>query len=203
MAADSTVFVVDDDDAVRASILDLMESVGHQAKGYASAPEFLEAYDPSQPGCLVLDVRMPGMSGLALQRELASLRIEIPIVFLTSHGDIEMAVDALHRGAVDFVRKPWREQALLESIGKALSSDVALRRRREDLGGIRARLDRLTAREREVLDLVLEGKTSKAIATELNISRKTVDQHRANIMAKMEAESIVELVRDMTRIRGR
>jgi two-component system response regulator DctR len=189
-----TVFVVDDDAAVRDSIAELAGSVGMRVEGYASAAEFLRAFKAERPGCLVLDVRMAEMSGLALQQELNSLGSRLPIIMLTGHGDVKMAVHAMKAGAVDFLQKPYREQALLDSINAALSLDATTRC---PGGGSPARsrfLDSLTDREREVLDHLLEGRTSKKIAKALEISPRTVDAHRRNVLQKFGVRSVVELV---------
>jgi RNA polymerase sigma factor (sigma-70 family) len=180
-----TVFVVDDDEAVRDSIQELVESVGLQAEGYDSAPAFLDAFESQRPGCLVLDVRMAEMSGLVLQERLNELEASIPVILLTGHGDVPMAVQAMRSGAVDFIQKPYREQALLDSINAALATDVAARRSSVATDDVEQRLSSLTGREREVLDQILSGLTSKEIARELGVSPRTVEAHRKNLLQKL------------------
>jgi len=189
-----TVFVVDDDGAVRDSIAELIESVGLRAEAYPSAPEFLEAFQRERPGCLVLDVRMAEMSGLALQEKLNALGARIPVIVLTGHGDVPMAVQAMKAGAVDFLQKPYREQALLDSINAALSMDAAARRSGAAADDFDQRLATLTEREREVLDHMLAGKTSKEIARSLAISPRTAEAHRRNLLRKLGAGSAMELM---------
>jgi FixJ family two-component response regulator len=190
-----TVFVVDDDEGVRNSLRFLLKSVGLTAMTVPSALEFLKTYDPEQPGCLVLDVRMPGMSGLELQQQLNVRGAMIPVIFITGHGDIPMAVEAMQHGAFDFLQKPFRDQDLIDRIQRALATDhknrLALRQRES----IRARLDSLTPREREVLDLMMRGKPNKVMAAELGLSQRTVEIHRARVMEKTEAASLAQLVR--------
>jgi FixJ family two-component response regulator len=192
---EQTVFVVDDDAAVRDSIAELVESIGLKAEGYASALAFLEAFQPERPGCLVLDVRMAEMSGLVLQQRLVALGARIPVVVLTGHGDVPMAVQALKAGAVDFLQKPYREQALLDSINAALSVDADARRSRAAADNFDQCLATLTEREREVLDHVLAGRTSKEVARALAISPRTAEAHRRNLLHKFGAGSARELMR--------
>ena len=182
---EQTVFIVDDDAAVRDSIKELVESVGLQAEGYDSALAFLDAFESQRPGCLVLDVRMAEMSGLVLQERLNELEASIPVILLTGHGDVPMAVQAMRSGAVDFVQKPYREQALLDSINAALATDVAARRSSVATDDFEQRLSSLTSREREVLGHILSGLTSKAIARELGVSPRTVEAHRKNLLQKL------------------
>lgn len=189
------VFVVDDDEAVRKGICLLLKSVSIETETYASAQEFLAAYDPSRSGCLVLDVRMPGMSGLDLQTHLAEQDIRIPIVIVTGHGDVPMAVRAVKMGAVDLIEKPFRDQVLLECVQKALNLDKELRKDAEECKAIKARLSDLTPREHQIMQMVVSGKPNKVIAKELGLSQKTVEFHRAHVMAKTEAGSVAELVR--------
>ena len=185
-----TVFVVDDDAAVRDSIKELVESVGLQAEGYDSALAFLYAFESQRPGCLVLDVRMAEMSGLILQERLNELEASIPVILLTGHGDVPMAVQAMRSGAVDFIQKPYREQALLDSINAALAKDVAARFSSVATDDLEQRLSSLTGREREVLDQILSGLTSKEIARELGVSPRTVEAHRKNLLQKMGMATI-------------
>jgi RNA polymerase sigma factor (sigma-70 family) len=180
-----TVFVVDDDEAVRDSIQELVESVGLQAEGYDSALAFLDAFESQRPGCLVLDVRMAEMSGLVLQERLNELKASIPVILLTGHGDVPMAVQAMRSGAVDFIQKPYREQALLDSINAALATDVPARLSSVATDDVEQRLSSLTGREREVLDQILSGLTSKEIARELGVSPRTVEAHRKNLLQKL------------------
>jgi FixJ family two-component response regulator len=195
------VFVVDDDEAVRNSLKLLLKSLGMPAVAYASAEEFLAGYDDEQPGCIVLDVRMPGMSGPELQDELNRRGAPIPVIFITGHGDVPMAVEAMRHGAVDFLQKPFSDKDLVGRIQLALAAD---RRNRETIGAkdqIRARIAALTPRERQVLDLVTQGKSNKVIAGDLGASQRTVEIHRSHVMEKMGATSLAQLVR-MTIIAG-
>jgi FixJ family two-component response regulator len=192
---EQTVFVVDDDAAVRDSIAELVASIGLKAVGYASALAFLEAYQSAPPGCLVLDVRMTEMSGLALQERLNELGVSIPVIVLTGHGDVPMAVQAMKAGAVDFIQKPYREQALLDSINAALAIDADARRAKSAEDDLNDRLGTLTEREREVLDHLLAGKTSKEIAKVLAISPRTAEAHRRNLLRKFGVGSAKELMR--------
>lgn len=189
------VFVVDDDESVRSSLRFLLRSAGLESRAYGSAPEFLAAYDPAQPGCLVLDVRMPGMSGLELQQELNLRGAIIPVIFITGHGDIPMAVEAMQHGAHDFLQKPFRDEDLIERVRKALAKDVKARSGLEEHQAIRAHLESLTPREREVLTLMVRGKPNKIMAHELGVSQRTVEIHRARVMEKSGAASLAELVR--------
>jgi len=189
------VFIVDDDEAVRSSVRFLIRSVGLQAQGYASAQEFLAAYDPRHPGCLLLDVRMPGMSGLELQQELNRRGATIPVVFITGHGDVPMAVEAMQQGAFDFLQKPFRDQDLLDRVQRALARDTESRSRLAARAEILARLATLTPRETEVLQLITRGKANKVVGAELGVSQRTVEIHRAHVMEKMNASSLAELVR--------
>ena len=190
-----TVFVVDDDRAMRESLSWLLDSVGLRVRSYATAADFLAEHDPAQPGCLVLDVRMPGMSGLDLQAELARRGVELPTIVITGHAEVSMAVRAVKAGAIDFIEKPFSDQLLLDRVRQALEVDLEareVRRRREDA---RRRLATLTAREREVLNLVVAGKANKEIASALGVSPKTVEVHRAHVMSKMCVDSLAELIR--------
>jgi two-component system response regulator FixJ len=189
------VYVVDDDDGVRASIRLLLKSVGIAATPMASAQEFLAAYDPAQPGCLVLDIRMPGMSGLELQQQLNLRGAILPVLFITGHGDVPMAVDAMQHGAFDFLQKPFRDQELIDRVQKALARDRENRAASQAHDQIRARLDTLTPREREVLQLLAQGRQNKVMAAELGLSQRTVEIHRAHVMEKMGAGSVAQLVR--------
>jgi two-component system response regulator FixJ len=191
----ATVFVVDDDSGVRASIRMLLKSVGIPATPMASAQEFLAAFDPTQPGCLVLDIRMPGMSGLELQQQLNLRGAILPVLFITGHGDVPMAVEAMQQGAFDFLQKPFRDQDLIDRVQKALARDLANRAALQRHDQIRDRLASLSAREKQVLELLTKGKPNKIMAAELGISQRTVEIHRAHVMEKLGADSIAQLVR--------
>lgn len=190
-----TVFIVDDDTAVRDSLALLVRSIGLQAETFYSATEFLAAYSPPRWGCLLLDVRMPGMSGLELQKRLVDVNSSLPIIFVSAHGDVPMAVHAIRSGAIDFIQKPFRDQELLDKIQHAISHHERVLRNAASLDEIRARIESLTPREREVMHQVIDGKSNKVIAAELRISQRTVEIHRARVMAKMHAESLADLVR--------
>ena len=190
-----TIFVVDDDDAVRDSLSDLIDSVGLAVATYPSAHEFLEVYDNARRGCLVLDIRMPGMSGLELQDRLNERGSTLPIVFITGHGDVPMAVEAMKRGAVDFIQKPFRDQELLDRINLALEQNRRRRATEETKQDIAERIATLTRREREVMDMVIQGKANKVIAIDLGLSQRTVEVHRSHVMDKMKARTLAELVR--------
>jgi FixJ family two-component response regulator len=196
------VFVVDDDAPARDSLRTLIESVGLQYAGYATAEEFLAVYTAEQPGCLVLDLRMPGMDGLDLQEELSRCGYTIPIIFVTGYGEVPVAVHALRAGAVDFLEKPCSHRELLKRICDAVELDAKHRRGERHQSEIARRIRSLSPREREVLDLVLAGKHSKEIAAELGIASKTVDTHRANIMQKLHADSLPALFRMVLFARG-
>jgi two-component system, LuxR family, response regulator FixJ len=198
----ATVFVVDDDEGVRNSLRFLLKSVGLATRALASASEFLDVYKPSQPGCLVLDVRMPGMSGLELQQQLNLRGAVIPVIFITGHGDIPMAVEAMQQGAFDFLQKPFRDQDLIDRIQRALERDARNRVGLDQHARIRERLDSLTPREREVLALMTCGKPNKIMAAELGVSQRTVEIHRARVMEKSGAASLAQLVRMMMDLEG-
>jgi FixJ family two-component response regulator len=192
---DSVVFVIDDDASVRDAIQSLMRSVGQHVESYASAQEFLRSKRPDLPGCIVLDVRLPGFSGLELQRKLADADILIPIVFMTGHGDIPMSVKAMKAGAVEFLTKPIRPQDLLDAIQMAIGRDRAHRDAEARIAELRALFDSLTPREREVMILVAAGRANKQIAWEIGVTLATVKLHRGQIMRKMRARSLADLVR--------
>lgn len=193
--SEPTVFIVDDDQAVARSLRWLIETVRVKVETFSSAQAFLDGYDSSQPGCLVLDVRMPGMSGLDLQERLAAQRIHVPIIFITGHGDVQMAVRAVQSGAFDFVEKPFNDQDLLDRIQKAIIFDAGQRGKNMQRVQLRSLFASLTPREREVMDLVVEGMSNKAIANSLGLSAKTVEVHRAKVMEKMHARSVADLVK--------
>ena len=193
--SDATVFVVDDDRSVREGLVDMIESLGMQAKAFTSAQQFLQHKRPDTPACLVLDVRLPGLSGLDLQRQLGQSGQPVPIIFITGHGDIPMTVRAMKEGAVEFLTKPFRDQELLDAIQQALRADRAAREQRAKAAELRRRYDSLTAREREVMQLVIAGRLNKQIAGELGTSEVTVKIQRGRVMHKMQAQSVVDLLR--------
>jgi FixJ family two-component response regulator len=190
-----TVFIVDDDRGVRQAIQDLVESVGLRAESFETCQEFLDKKRTSGPSCLVLDVRLPQMSGLDFQRKLTDVGVRIPIIFITAHGDIPMSVRAIKSGAVEFLTKPFRDQDLLDAIQQALQLDRATRERQDEVQTLHGRYLALTTREREVMRLVVTGVLNKQIASEIGASEATVKIHRGNVMHKMQAESLIELVR--------
>lgn len=195
MDNESVVFVVDDDAEVREAIRLLMESVGLKVRLFNSAQEYLDQFEPELPGCLVLDIRMPGISGLELQSRLAEATIHPPIVIITGHGDVPMAVRAVQAGAIDFIEKPFKDQNLLDSVHRALTVDARQRGEVSRLHEIRSRFERLTPREKEVMELVVSGARNKVIASQLGVSQSTVEVHRSRVMEKMEADTLSGLMR--------
>ena len=195
MTRQATVHVVDDDDAVRSSLRLLLKSVGLPTIAHASAQEFLATWDGDQAGCLVLDVRMPGMSGIELQAELNQRGAIIPVIFISGHGDIPMAVEAIQHGAFDFLQKPFRDQDLIDRVQRALASDAEHRQLLQQRETLKQRFESLTPREQEVLELVTQGKANKVMAGDLGVSQRTVEIHRARVMEKMGAQSLAQLVR--------
>ena len=197
-----TVFVIDDDPSIRSGVRSLIGSVGLRVLTFGSARDFLRSPLPDAPACLVLDVRLPDLSGLDLQRELHESDIHIPIIFITGHGDIPMTVEAMKAGAVEFLTKPFRGQNLLDAVQGAIARDRAARQERAEIAELRKGFDTLSSREREVLRMVVSGLLNKQIAAELGISELTVKTHRAHVMEKMHAGSLAELVQITDRLRS-
>ncbi len=195
MSNTSTVYIVDDDEVVRDALKLLMESVGLEVATYASAQEYLDQFDCEQSGCLVTDVRMPGISGLDLQARLAAEKIHPPVIIITGHGDVPMAVRAVQAGAIDFLEKPFNNQTMLDSVHRAIEMDAKQRGESSRLQEIEARYDMLTPREKEVMQLVIEGMRNKNIAYDLEISQSTVEVHRSRVMEKMQAKTLSDLMR--------
>jgi len=193
--AESIVFVVDDDAPVREALQRLLRSVGLQAQTFGTTAEFLNAKLPDVASCLVLDVRLPGISGLDFQSELAKAKIHVPIIFITGHGDIPMSVQAMKAGAVEFLPKPFRDQDLLDAVHQALARDRHARAQQAEIGALRRRFDTLTPRQRDVMARMVAGLLTKQIAGELGTSEATVKTHRKQVMAKMRAESLADLIR--------
>ena len=191
----TTIFVVDDDEAIRDSLAVLLKTVDLNATTFSSGDEFLEAYDPGWEGCILLDIRMPGTSGMEVQKRLAESGCSIPVIFITGHGDIPMAVEAMHGGAFDFIQKPFRDQDLLDRIDQALTTSNEQEQQSARKKTVQNQLQTLTPREQEVMQLVVHGSANKVIAMDLGVSQRTVEIHRARVMEKMQARSLAELVR--------
>ncbi|WP_232831175.1 response regulator transcription factor [Peristeroidobacter agariperforans] len=189
------VYIVDDDDGMRRAVSTLLTTIGHSTIAYASPTEFLAKYDPSKPSCLVLDVRMPEMSGLEVQQQLNRSGSMLPVILITGHGDVPMAVQAMKDGAFDFLQKPFRDEDLLDRIRRALQQDAENRRSVQRHADLRQRANSLTPREREVMAMVVDGRANKVIAIDLGLSERTVEIHRANVMEKMAASSVAHLVK--------
>ena len=196
------VYIVDDDDEVRESLADLVDSVGLTAEMFANAPAFLAHYSSEHVGCVLLDIRMPGMSGLELQQALDERGSSLPIIFISGHGDIPMAVDAMRRGAVDFIEKPYRDQDLLDRVNAAVEAGRKRQSEQAEIDAIARRIESLTPREREVMGLIVQGHANKVIAIDLGLSQRTVEVHRARVMEKMGVRSLAQLVRDHGRLEG-
>ncbi len=195
-----TVFIVDDDHAVRDALRMLIKSVGLPVQVYASGDEFLGAWQAEMRGCVVADIRMPGMSGLEMQEALQERGCRLPVIFITGHGDVPMAVEAMKAGALDFVQKPFRDQDLLDRINEGLQQERNLHQVEVEIEEITGRLEALTPRERQVLDRVVSGQPNKVIAMDLDVSQRTVEIHRARVMEKMQARSLAQLVQMMSRL---
>lgn len=195
MSSEPTVFIIDDDPAARQALAVLVESMNLRVETYASAQEFLDVYDPSKPGCMLLDVRMPGVSGLELLQRLVSDKIPVPVIIISAHGDVPMVVQAMKAGALNFLEKPCRDQQLWEAIQEALRWDTDNRKQLARNARAQRRIARLTPGERDVLKMLVKGKSNKAIAAELELSVRTIEVRRAKVMRKMKAESLAELVR--------
>jgi len=194
------VYVIDDDEAVRDSLSILLESVGLAHEVHGSALDFLDAFDPDRHACIVTDIRMPGMSGLELQQRLLESRCDAPLIFITGHGDVPMAVTAMKRGAADFIQKPFRDQELIDRIHQALKQDKARRAARQEEREIRERIKTLTPREAEVMERVVSGQANKVIAMDLGVSQRTVELHRARVMRKLRMRSLAELVQAVGKV---
>jgi RNA polymerase sigma factor (sigma-70 family) len=201
-APNSIVFIIDDDASVRDAIHTLLSSIGLRSEVFESAEEFLHTARPRVPSCLVLDIRLPGVNGLDFQDELEQAGVRIPIVFMTAHGDIPMALRAMKGGAVEFLTKPFQKQQLMAAIHQALDRDRVMREREEELFSLRSRYETLTRREREVLNLVVNGLLNKQIAAQLGVSEVTVKAHRGQAMQRMQAASLAELVRMTEKLKG-
>lgn len=202
MITEPKVYVVEDDEAVRDSLQLLLKAEGYRVAAFPDAASFLESWTPGMTGCIVLDIRMPGMNGMELQKELLARGSELPIIFVTGHGDVPLAVEAMKHGAVDFVQKPYRDQELLDKIQKALEIDSERQEVRLERQEVQRRIDTLTPREREIMEMMVEGHANKVIAIDLDISQRTVEIHRSRVMQKMGTHSLAQLVRMVMLARG-
>ena len=196
---EQTVFIVDDDNAIRSGISQLIETMGVKTVCFASAQEFLDSYTAGCAGCLVLDVRMPGMSGLMLQDKLAQEKVDLPIIFITGHASVRMGVGAVKKGAIDYIEKPFDDQVLLDQIQKALEQDAKNRQKHAQERIVFGRIESLTSREQQIMHRVANGELNKTIAYELDIKQKTVEHHRSNVMKKMQVDSVAALVKLLER----
>lgn len=192
--AEATIFIVDDDPAIRDSLSWLIETIGYPVRTFASAQAFLDAYEPWMPGCLILDVRLPGMSGLQLQQKMQAKNIRLPVIIISGHGDVPMAVKAMQQGAQVFLEKPFRDQDLLDNIQEAVEADARNRKKDAEFASITRCIESLTPREKEVMELMVSGHPNREIARQCDISVKTVEVHRARVMDKMQADSLPDLV---------
>ncbi len=199
--AEQKVFVVEDDEAVRDSLLLLLKAEGYQTQGFSDAQEFLKEDVNSLQGCVILDIRMPGMTGMELHKKLVEMGCALPIIFVTGHGDVEMAVEAMKQGAIDFVQKPYREEELLEKVRSGLAMDQEQHEALKYKEKLQQRIDSLTPRELEIMDMMVEGKANKVIAIDLNISQRTVEIHRSRVMQKMGTHSLAQLVQMVLAVR--
>ena len=190
---DSTVFVVDDDQEVRTGLQQLLNAIGLPVQTYSSAQSFLDFIDESQPGCVVTDIQMPGMTGIELQKELRERNVRLPVIVITAHGDVSFAVEAFHGGAIDFLQKPYRPQHMISQIREALARDQSRRRLERELKRTRTQLASLTQRESEVLERLVDGRTTKEISRDLGIGLSTVDYHRGNVLTKLDVDNVVNL----------
>jgi FixJ family two-component response regulator len=197
-----TVFIIDDDSRMRVALRALLKSVGIESEPFASAQEFLDFYQPARQGCALLDIRMPGMDGLELQKELGRRSLTLPIVFITGHADVPIAVEAMRRGAFDFLEKPFRDQALIDSVRGAMARAREAHANQRQAESVGLRIATLTPRERQVLELLSSGMANKTMATDLGLSRRTVEIHRANLMRKMGAQNVADLVRMVGELRA-
>ncbi|WP_369601597.1 response regulator FixJ [Hahella sp. SMD15-11] len=202
VSAEQVVYIVEDDEAVRDSLSMLLEAEGYDVEAFADAQQFLDRYDENMAGCILLDIRMPGMTGMELHRKLIDMQCPLPVIFVTGHGDVPLAVEAMKQGAVDFVQKPYQEKQLLDKIRTAMAQDAEQRDLLQEKKEILKRLETLTPREREIMEMMVEGNANKVIAIELDISQRTVEIHRSRVMQKMGTHSLAQLVRMVLAVGG-